>query len=147
MNIKGVGLEFFRYVLVGGLAFLIDAGTLYLMQTYLLYPWGTTGILISTAIGFIVGLVFNYILSNLYVFKKIDNKVKKQPVRSFIIFAIIGIIGLILTEIGMYAGVKLCGQNYYMFVKVVVATVVLLWNYIARKVFIFKGEELWTKET
>ena len=147
MNIKGVALEFFRYVLVGGSAFLIDAGTLYLVQTYLLYPWGKTGILISTAIGFTVGLIFNYILSNLYVFKKIDDKVKKQPMRSFIIFAVIGVIGLILTEIGMYAGVELCGEKYYMFVKVVVAAVVLLWNYIARKVFIFKGEELWIKET
>ena len=146
MNIKGVALEFFRYVLVGGSAFLIDAGILYLVQTYLLYPWGTTGVLISTAIGFTAGLIYNYILSNWFVFKKIDEKVKKHPMRSFIIFTIIGIIGLIFTEIGMYAGIKLCGLDYFMLVKVIVAAVVLLWNYIARKVFIFKGEVLWTKE-
>jgi putative flippase GtrA len=145
MNIKGITFEFFRYLLVGGSAFIIDAGTLYLVQTYLLYSWGAVGILVSTAIGFIVGLIYNYILSNLFVFKKIDDKVKKHPIRSFTIFSIIGIIGLLLTEIGMYAGIILIGQKYYMFIKVVVAAIVLLWNYIARKVFIFKGEELWMK--
>jgi len=138
MNIKGITFEFFRYVLVGGSAFLIDIGTLFLVQTYLLFTWGAAGVLISTAIGFIAGLIFNYIFSNLFVFKKIDKKVKKHPVRSFTIFTIIGIIGLGLTEIGMFAGIKLLGLDYYLFVKIFTAAIVLLWNYIARKVFIFK---------
>jgi len=146
MNIKGITLEFFRYVLVGGFAFIIDIGTLYLFRTFVFYNLGANGILISTAIGFIAGLIFNYIFSNLFVFKKIDESVKKHPVRSFTIFTIIGIIGLGLTETGMYAGIRFFGQEYYLYVKIVIAAVVLLWNYIARKIFIFKGEELWTKK-
>ena len=116
------------------------------MQTYILYPWKETGVLISTAIGFIAGLIFNYIFSTIFVFKNIDDKVKKHQVRSFFIFTIIGIIGLLLTETGMYAGILLLGLNFFMFVKVITATIVLLWNYIARKIFIFKGEVLWTKK-
>jgi len=146
MNIKGITFEFLRYVLVGGSAFVIDIGTLFLVRTYVLYSWGAKGVLISTAIGFIAGLIFNYIFSNLFVFKRIDEKVKKHPIRSFTIFTIIGIIGLGLTELGMYGGIQIFGLDYYLLVKIFTAAIVLLWNYIARKVFIFKGEELWTKK-
>jgi putative flippase GtrA len=126
--------------LVGGSAFLIDAGILFLLQTYLLYRFGEIGILISTAVGFIAGLIYNFILSTLYVFKRTNENAKKHPVRSFVIFTIIGIVGLILTEAGMYAGIRLLGVDHYMFVKVVVAGIVLIWNYTARKILIFKGK-------
>ena len=147
MNIKGIKFEFFRYILVGGSAFLIDASILFLLEKYLLSGLGEIGILISTAIGFIAGLIYNFILSTLYVFKKIDESVQKHPVRSFVIFTIIGIVGLLLTEAGMYAGIRFLGAEYYMFVKVVVAGIVLIWNYTARKILIFKGETLWTEIT
>ena len=146
MNIKGLIFEFSRYVLVGGAAFLIDIGSLYLLQTYVFHSFGTTGVLISTAIGFTLGLIFNYIFSKKFVFQKMDDNVNKHPIRSFTIFTIIGIFGLAFTEIGMYAGVKLLGLDYYLIVKIVVAIFVLLWNYIARKVFIFKGEKIYEEK-
>lgn len=49
----------------------------------------------------------------------------------------IGIMGLFLTEAGMYAGVELFNMNYLL-TKIIVAVLVLLWNYIARKVLIFR---------
>jgi putative flippase GtrA len=131
--------EFFRYTLVGGVAFVIDFSVLYISKTFLFYRLGTFGILLATAMGFISGLVVNYTLSISFVFKKIDEKAKQHKIRSFILFTVIGIVGLVITELSMYAGIRLFGEKWYLAVKTIIAGIVLLWNYIARKVLIFKG--------
>ena len=42
-----------------------------------------------------------------------------------------------MTELGMYVGTELLFMNY-MLVKIVVTGIVLIWNYLGRKIFIFK---------
>ena len=136
--------EFLRYVLVGGIAAAADFSVLYLTRTFLFYTLGVTGILIATGLGFTAGLVLNYFLSFVFVFKQIDESVKQHKIRSFIVFTIIGIIGLLLTEICMLAGVSLFGQEQYLIIKIVSAGIVLVWNYTARKKLIFnKGNHDW----
>lgn len=130
--------EFIRYFFVGGSAFLVDFGVLVLTREFIFKGMGETGILIATALGFIAGLIFNYILSILFVFDNAKEKIKGKEVSTFIIFGIIGIIGLGLTELGMWFGIVLFGQQAYTIVKVFVAAVVLLWNFLARKIIIFK---------
>jgi putative flippase GtrA len=131
--------EFFRYILVGGSAFLLDMGILYITKTYLFSGLGLFDILLATACGFTAGLIYNYILSFVFVFKKINKDAKQHRMRSFIIFTVIGVIGLGLTEVLMYGGILLVGEQYYLLVKAVTAGIVLLWNYAARKILIFKG--------
>jgi len=131
--------EFLRYVLVGGMAFLVDFGVLYLSKTLFFPHMGHTGILLAAALGFTAGLIINYIFSLLFVFKQIDENAKRRKIRSFVLFVIIGIIGLLITELCMYAGVNLFGQKWYLIVKIFTAGIVLLWNYAGRKVLIFKG--------
>jgi len=131
--------EFLRYVLVGGIAFFVDFGILYLSKTFIFSRMGHTGILLAAALGFTAGLIFNYIFSMLFVFKQIDENAKQHKIRSFLLFAIIGIIGLLITEICMYTGVYMFGQKWYLIVKIFTAGIVLIWNYLGRKIFIFKG--------
>jgi len=69
----------------------------------------------------------------------IDENVKRRKIRSFVLFVIIGIIGLLITELCMYIGVYMFGQKWYLVVKIFTAGIVLLWNYAGRKVLIFKG--------
>ena len=59
---------------------------------------------------------------------------------SMLVFTLVGIIGLVLTEIGMQIGVAWLGSQPLMLLiaKVVVTFVVLIWNYLGRKIFIFK---------
>ena len=64
---KGLLLEFLRYVLVGGSAFVVDFAVLYLTRTYLFGSLGQEGILLATAIAFLAGLAFNYIFSILFI--------------------------------------------------------------------------------
>ena len=85
-------IQFFRYVFVGGVAFLVDAGLLFLLEKIGLHY------LIATIFAFIGGLVCNYILSKLLVFQE----KKANPRLEFLIYGLIGLIGLGLTEGLMY---------------------------------------------
>ena len=51
----------------------------------------------------------------------------------------VGLIGLGLTELGMYVGVFVFNWHYIV-TKILVAALVLVWNYIGRKLFVFKGK-------
>lgn len=128
--------EFFRYAVVGGSAFLIDYSLLYIFQNLVFYRF-EGGIYFSTAIGFIAGLVFNYILSLKFVFESAAKENKGKTFGAFLIFAIIGVTGLLLTELGMYLHVEILGMNY-MLAKLIVAAVILIWNYAMRKLLIFR---------
>jgi putative flippase GtrA len=136
---KPLIFEFLRYFIVGGLAFIVDFSVLYLSKTFLFSGLEKTGILLATALGFVAGLVFNYVLSFIFVFKQIDEKARQHKAYSFVVFTIIGILGLFITEFGMLAGISLFGQNWYPLIKIVTAGIVLIWNYTARKILIFKG--------
>lgn len=132
----GILLEFIRYCFVGGFSFLVDAGTLFLCNEYILPNiWGK--LYFSTACGFLTGIAANYILSLLFVFDVGKKQKRGRNVKSFLIFVIVGLIGLALTEFGMYVGADILKLNY-MIVKVIVAAIVLVWNYGGRKILIFR---------
>jgi putative flippase GtrA len=130
--------EFSRYALVGGLAFIVDFGALYFSKTFLFFSLGQAGILLAAALGFTAGLILNYTLSLIFVFKKANRNAKQHKVRSFVLFALIGIIGLLVTELCMLTGIRILGQERYLAVKIVTAGIVLAWNYAARKILIFR---------
>lgn len=122
--------EFIRYCLVGGIAFLVDFGVLIFFTEVLNLDYK-----ISAIFGFIAGLAVNYILSKTFVFKK---KVNSET-KAFTIFAIIGIIGLGITELGLWLGADIVGIDYRI-AKIIVTGVVLFWNYLGRKFLIFNRE-------
>ena len=155
-KLKIIVYEFLRYVVVGGIAFIVDFGSLYVFKEYVFHNL-SYGIYLSTAIGFILGLIVNYVLSLKFVFTQAKDQGKGRDTKSFAIFAIIGIIGLGLTELGMYLGCdllkpqldnsltyigSLVGYDFvkygYLLVKCFVTAVVLLWNYAGRKIIIFR---------
>ena len=63
--------EFCRYLLVGGLAFVLDFAVLYLAKSLLFSHLGPAGILISAALGFTAGIVllWNYLGRKFLIFK------------------------------------------------------------------------------
>lgn len=129
-------LEFLRYAVVGGLAFVADFCSLVATQELYLknFSWGVYA---ATVVGFIVGLTVNYVLSVLFVFTQAKDRGKGRSVGAFVVFGVIGIAGLGFTELGMWIGVEVLTWNY-MIVKVLVTGAVLLWNYMGRKVLVFR---------
>ena len=132
--------EFFRYALVGGVSFLVDWGTLFLLREFVLTGDSFRELFVSTAAGFVTGLVTNYILSLVFVFRRSENRGNGKTVFGFVIFAVIGIIGLGLTELIMYLGTEILHISY-MIVKIAAAAIVLVWNYAGRKLLIFDRKE------
>lgn len=131
--------EFLRYCVVGGVAFLADFGTLVTTQEFFLgrYLWG---VYVATVLGFFVGLAVNYVLSLLFVFTQKKDRGKGRSVGAFLVFGIIGLLGLLWTELGMWLGIELLKWNY-MIVKVLITGAVLVWNYLGRKLLIFNAAE------
>lgn len=141
---KQIVTEFLRYAVVGGISFLADAGTMTLAKELLFrHEEGFgLGLALCVALGFVVGLIVNYLLSCLFVFRSESQRALGRGLVPFLLYAAVGIIGFLLTELGMYIGVNLIGSGgfRYAFVKCGVAGVVLIWNYVGRKIFVYKGK-------
>ncbi|MFR5857371.1 MAG: GtrA family protein [Bacilli bacterium] len=120
--------QLFRFGIVGFTAFLIDAGLLYVLTDFLHIHY-----LISSVISFIVSLIYNYILSIFWVF---DVK-KKQTYKEVLLFTILSVIGLGINQLVMYVGVDFL-NIYYMLCKIMATIIVMIYNFITRKIFIEK---------
>lgn len=129
--------EFLRYGVVGGVSFCADFVILFLFCEYVFID-NAFGLYLATACGFLGGLIVNTLLSIYFVFLS-DNVVQKQRgknIRDILFITLIGLVGLLLTEVGMYIGTKFF-LWHYLWVKIFVSGMVLVWNYSGRKVFVF----------
>ena len=151
--------EVFRFLLVGGTATAVDYLVFWLFDGWILplFPftgktWGILSLLIATAIGFGVGLLVNWVLSVRFVFRAVRDKKRASSKKSFGVFAVIGLIGLVITEIGVVLLVSLLpafelfGKAAFFrtewrkwLAKGVMTCIVLAFNYVARKKLIFKS--------
>lgn len=116
-----------KFGVVGGIAFIIDYICLIISKEIF-----ELSVLLSAAIAFIISVIFNYILSIKWVFnvnKEIDQK------KNFIIFIVLSIIGLILTEIIMWFGTDIIKISY-LIVKIFATAIVMIFNFITRKIFL-----------
>ena len=149
INQKTLFGEIMRFIIVGGLATVVDfvamGVTKYIFEPSK-YPsffnvfYGATespSVLANcfgTGIGFIFGLIANYILSIIFVFNEKGNS---KSVKGFILFAFFSAIGLGIHILGMYLMNGLMLWNEWI-VKIVLTLVVLVYNYITRKIIIFR---------
>lgn len=129
--------EFGRYLLVGGTAFAVDMVLLYFTKNFVFYHFAQKGVYYATAVGFIGGLIYNYFLSLFFVFESAKTKNKGKSLGAFMLFAMIGVAGLLITELGMYVGIEVMSLHY-LFVKIIVAGLVFVWNFGIRKILIFQ---------
>ena len=138
-------IQFLRSVIVGAVATIIDIGVL----TVLVEAFNVN-VFIATAIGFIVGLLVNFFISSVWVFEK--SKVVKNRVSEFIIFALIGVVGLIINELivnffnlylakSLIFGSFIDSDKYYLIGKLVATVIAFVWNFFARKFIIYRNEE------
>ena len=144
--------EIIRFCIVGGIAtvvdFLVMGVVLYIFDPSL-YPNffnvfiggkgdpSLTANMVGTGCGFIVGLIFNYILSVVFVF---ISKGNSKSTTGFLLFTLLSAVGLGIHEVGMFLLNDLLGINEWI-VKIILTVVVLVYNYVSRKLFIFKDKK------
>ena len=119
--------QILKFGVVGGIAFVIDYGILFLLAKVI----GLNEIL-SAAISFIISLTFNYFLSTKWVFEA-----KKQTPKEVIIFVLLSVVGLGINEVLIYLGTKKLGIDV-MIVKLFATAIVMVYNFITRKLILEK---------
>ncbi len=126
---KNLFIQMIKFGGVGIICFIIDFAILHLLTDYvhLHYLW-------SAAIAFFISVLANYFLSIRFVFQVNPNNNKT---RVFMVFLISSIVGLGLTELLMWIGVDILFMNY-MLVKIFATAVVMVYNFITRKIFLEK---------
>lgn len=131
MKNKKLAPQIFRFLIIGGTAFIIDYALLYILTEYFDIYY-----LISSTISFIVSLLFNYIASIKWVF---ETKEEDSQTKKLTIFITLSIIGLGINQLIMWTLSDLL-TIYYMISKIVATAVVMCWNFITRKIFLEKKD-------
>ena len=124
-------IKFFRYAFVGGIAFVVDFVT-YTLVCQAGTTWQITAL--ATTAGFVTGIITNFILSKKFVFQEKSNA--KSGYGEFIGYVLIGIVGFGLNMLLMYLATEMLSMNRYA-AKIVVAIIVLVYNYLARKIILY----------
>ena len=119
--------QILKFGVVGGIAFVIDYGILFLLAKVI-----GLNELISAAISFIISLTFNYFLSTKWVFEA-----KKQTPKEVIIFVLLSVVGLGINELLIYLGTKKLGIDV-LIVKLFATAIVMVYNFITRKLILEK---------
>ena len=120
--------QILKFGIVGVIATVIDYGIMLLLTEVFHVNY-----LLSSTISFCFSVVFNYIASTKYVFE-IGHK---QEVKDFVIFIVLSIIGLGINALIMYIGVDYIHVDYRL-VKVGATGIVMVYNFVTRKMFIEK---------
>lgn len=118
-----------RFVVVGGLAFLVDYSVLWALVDLL-----EVNYLFASTLSFAVSVVFNYVLSTFWVF---DCAKDGNKVGNFIVFVVMSVIGLLLNLAIMWLTVDVL-EIYYLVAKVVSTAIVMVYNFVSRKMILEK---------
>lgn len=152
---KNLIKELLRYSVAGGTAFLLDLGTKTVFHSVLLPDnmgrfsifgfENEVRVMLSTLAGFLVGLIVNYVISVMFVFTTESQKKRGKSVRAFMIYLGVSIVGLLInlgiTQLGCNIfDISRSDTVMFMAISCAAAGVALVWNYIGRKIFVYKGE-------
>ncbi len=136
--------QILKFGVVGFLAFFIDFGIFKLLSAALGLHY-----LIANFFGFTISLIFNYAASMTFVFERKENADRK---REFAVFAVLSVIGLLLNELiiyicidGIYANAAflrahMSGDLAATLGKIIATGIVMVYNFVTRKIFLEKKE-------
>lgn len=127
--------QFLRYLFTGGLAFVVDFG-LFALCLYV-FEWHY---LLANFAGLVAGLILNYALSVAWVFADCERTLEKKKAAEFSVFALVGFAGVGINQLLM---LLMVGSMEWqeMLSKAIAAGVVLMWNFGARKLILFRGKK------
>jgi len=120
-------VQFFRYFFVGGSSAVVDLVAYTILVTAFDLHYA-----IAAFVGYMLGLVWNHLLSVLWVFKASKHVRHKELL---IVFGI-AVGGLLWTWLLLYIMIDILGMHEVV-AKMVSQVLVLLWNFGMRKIYVF----------
>ncbi|MBO4743267.1 MAG: GtrA family protein [Bacteroidales bacterium] len=124
-----IWIQLLRYAISGFTATIVD----FALLATLTEVFGEHLLLVWTAIAFVSGLLVSYLLSINWVF---DSRRLSSRTAEVSVYILIGVVGLLLTEILMWLLANKIGIHY-LISKVIASTIVFLWNFCAKKFILF----------
>ena len=118
--------KFISYFFVGGIAALVEWSTFALFNSFLNY-------MLSTVIAFLIATTANYILG-----KKMTFKNNKQSKKDIIGVFTVSAIGLFLNMLLMHLLIDIIKIPINIIAKIISTGLVFIWNYLSRRIFIYK---------
>lgn len=137
--------QIFKFAIVGGISFVVD----FLVYTVMCNVLHIHYIIAGVA-GFTVSVIVNYILSMRFVFVSKDDMRKDKE---FVIFVVLSLIGMLLNSVILYICIDLIYMHWLWLMsilpidwmnivaKVVATGIVMVYNFVTRKIFLEKKEE------
>lgn len=127
---NGILEQLIKYCFTGGIAFVVDFSILYLLTDIIGLHY-----LIGATCGFCAGLVITYLGSIFWIFS--EHRIENSK-SEFAIFASIGVVGLMLTNLFMWilSDPEILGVNH-LIAKIITTVIVTLWNFLAKKYILF----------
>lgn len=122
-----VVVQIFRYFWVSLLAAIADF-SLFIILFELFSVW----YIVANTAGFALGVYINYALSTKFVF----NGHSRNNLWEFVAFSIIGIIGLLISNMTLYITIDIMGLGGALS-KVIAICSAFFWNFFARKLLLF----------
>ncbi len=120
--------DFSLYLIVGGLATLTEWILFYFMNISLNIHY-----IVATTIAYIISTLVNWIAGRILVFKESKNSLANE----ILVIYIVGILGLLMNILIMWFLVSILSFNGMMS-KIVATGIVFVWNFIIRKLVIYK---------
>lgn len=156
MLAKGMDLhklfnQFMKFGFVGAVCFVIDylvgLGILNLLMRFVTGDFFSIVSVVASAVGFVVSVTVNYILSFKYVFERKEDLGRKTEFLAFVILSVIGLLinSLIIWIIvgPVYGASRFLQANagynlLYTVAKVFATVIVMIYNFVTRKIFLEK---------
>lgn len=132
--------QIFKFILVGGISFLVDFVVYTVMCNVLHIHYMIAGVS-----GFVISVIVNYILSMRYVFESKED-IRKE--KEFILFVVLSLIGMLLNSLILYVCIDciyrdlqwlnrmISAEWMNIVAKVVATSVVMVYNFVTRKIFL-----------
>lgn len=143
--------QLFKFGIVGVICFLIDYVIGIAIMNIMVKGFGEEyfelATMIGSALGFTISVIVNYLLSFKFVFERKEDMNRKAE---FIIFIILSVIGLGLNQIIIWICIGPVYQNVAILqkllnynlaftgAKVVATGIVMIYNFVTRKIFLEK---------
>lgn len=124
--------QIMKFGVVGVIATVIDFGVMiFLTEVFGINP------VVSATVSFTVSVIFNYLASMRYVFSHREGMSRQGE---FVIFIVLSVIGLVINDALMWVGTEMTPVDYRI-VKVLATAVVMVWNFVSRKIFLDGGTQ------
>lgn len=127
--------QFLSYFGVGGVSAIVEWVVFSLLEYLLDLPY-----LLATVLAFLVSTTVNWILGRTFTFKDSAYQEKKGK-EAFLVF-LVSAVGLLFNLLLMVLFVDIIGMNSNFLktiAKVLATGIVFIWNFLSRKLWIYKG--------